>query len=352
MKMTTIQRFCQGKSIAEIKSVLEGKPYYITIKEEGNLILFFYDQIKSDFSLPIVQEARGIILEKETYRIVCHPFHKFFNYGEENAAPIDWSSVVIEEKLDGSIMKMYFYEKWRVSSNSCIEAKDDFRTMFDECLEKYPSFSYENLNKDMTYLFELIHPNNPIVIRYKEKRLVHIGTRNNVTGQEIREQLDPFHFPRTYPLETLDDCLTFVRDDHFQDEGFVVVDGNFHRIKIKSPRYIHSHLIKSKVSTDAGLLECVLLNETSEYLTYFPEDLEKVEDYRAKIKSFENKMKESFMNLNRGTNRKDFALSVKDRIPRELSSIVFKLYDGRHDISDIVRDFLKTDIKLGLKVLG
>lgn len=349
--MATLQKLCHGNSLAEIRSILEGKPYYITIKEEGNLILFFYDQIKSDFSLPLVQEARGIILEKETYRIVCHPFHKFFNYGEEHAAPINWSSATIEEKLDGSIMKIYFYEKWRVASNSCIEAKDDFRTMFDECLEKYPSFSYENLNKDMTYLFELIHPDNPIVIRYKEKRLVHIGTRNNITGQEIRQRLQPFHFPRTYSLETLEDCLKFVRNEDFQDEGFVVVDGDFHRIKIKSPRYIQSHLIKNKVSSSAGSLECVLLNETSEYLTYFPEDLEKVEDYRRKIKAFEDRMRELFLSLERGSCRKDFALSVKNKVPRELSSIIYKLYDGRQELSEIVRDFLKNDLKLSLKVL-
>jgi len=204
--MTHLQSFCLGKSLQEVKDVLENKPYFIKIKEKESLILFFYDQIHSDFSILLVQDCRGIILEKETYKIVCWPFSKFFNYGEKNAVQIDWSSAEVQEKMDGSIMKLYYYnQKWNVASNSCIEALSDFKSWFDQCLEMYPQFSYNcNLNPRNTYIFEMIHPDNRIVVLYNEKRLVHLGTRDNTTGQEYQAGMYPFDHPKIFQLKSLD----------------------------------------------------------------------------------------------------------------------------------------------------
>jgi tRNA splicing ligase len=53
----------------------------------------------------VVQECRGLILdESANWRIVAFPYTKFFNYGEEHAASIDWSTACVQEKLDGSLM--------------------------------------------------------------------------------------------------------------------------------------------------------------------------------------------------------------------------------------------------------
>ena len=53
--------------------------YSIKIKKEGDLAIFNYG-FESRFSEPLVQEARGIILDHTRCEVVCWPFRKFGNY--------------------------------------------------------------------------------------------------------------------------------------------------------------------------------------------------------------------------------------------------------------------------------
>lgn len=62
--------------------------YKITVKEEYPFAIFNYG-IDCDFSNPIVQESRGIILDLDNLEVVCWPFRKFGNYNESYADKID-----------------------------------------------------------------------------------------------------------------------------------------------------------------------------------------------------------------------------------------------------------------------
>jgi tRNA splicing ligase len=67
-----------------------------------------YDQFRSPFGEPIVQECRGLILdEKENWKLVAYPYKKFFNYQEKYAAELDWKNITVYEKVDGSIATLY-----------------------------------------------------------------------------------------------------------------------------------------------------------------------------------------------------------------------------------------------------
>ena len=44
---------------------LSNAPFHLSIKDDGPYTIFSYNQIKSDFKLPEVQVARGIILKIE-----------------------------------------------------------------------------------------------------------------------------------------------------------------------------------------------------------------------------------------------------------------------------------------------
>lgn len=79
-------------------------PYSLSIKNDGNLYIFKYNQINSDFSNKIVQEARGIIFDKDdNWKCVCRAFDKFFNLGESNAHSINWMKATAQEKKDGCL---------------------------------------------------------------------------------------------------------------------------------------------------------------------------------------------------------------------------------------------------------
>lgn len=222
----------------------------IRVKIENNLAIFNYD-INADFSDPIVQEARGVIIDLNTLTYVCIPFRKFGNYTESYVDVIDWSTARVQEKVDGSIIKLWFYNnQWNWSTNGTIYAKDaNANTIhsFYELIMKainYKDIPFDALNEDYTYIFELVSPENRIVIKYDAYKLYHLGTRSNKTGEELIVDIG-IEKTHEYPLSSFEDCIKAVNDlntnNNVNHEGFVVVDGDFHRIKIKSPEYIALH---------------------------------------------------------------------------------------------------------------
>ncbi len=249
----------------------------ISIKESGNLMILNYG-IECDFSDPLVQEARGIIINTDSLEVVCWPFRKFGNYGEVYADDIDWNTARVQEKIDGSIVKLWYdhrTDRWWWATNSMIDASEahvmDSAVSFMSLIrraENYSSIPFSCLDKDKTYLFELVAPEQKIVIRYDYPYLYHIGTRSNITGQESNDDIGICK-PTEYPLHSLSECIKAVRelnteDGDIQHEGFVVVDANWHRIKVKSPEYIYAHRVATcHVYTKKRLFPMIRSNDES-----------------------------------------------------------------------------------------
>lgn len=230
------------------------KDYRIRAKEEDGYAIFNYS-FDCDFSDPLVQEARGIILDTEKKEVVCWPFRKFGNHYEHYADPIDWSQAQVLEKVDGSIIKLWYDRKkpgWQFSTNAMLRSEhapvDEFSlNSFYHLICRADNFGdipFDSLDKDTTYIFELVSPSSQVVVPYETTTLYHIGTRNNLTGQESDPDIG-IRKPKKYPIHSLGECVeTAVRlnqTEVIQAEGFVVVDGNWNRVKVKSPDYIARH---------------------------------------------------------------------------------------------------------------
>jgi T4 RnlA family RNA ligase len=284
------------KENKEWASILKKKPYSLQISNKDNLYLFKYNQVESDFSIPLVNEARGIILEiiEEDVKIVCYPFKKFFNYGESHAAPIDFASASIQEKIDGSILKLFYYNGWKLATNGAIDAFENasplnvdysFGDLFNEASKNI--LNYGLLNKDYTYMFELVSKWNRIVVPYTETKIYHIGTRNNVTEEELNVDIG-IAKPKQYKMASLEEVIETAKALPFSEEGYVVVDKYWNRVKIKSPQYLAVHKLKgqSGILNMDSLLKLVKENETEEFLTYFPEYKQEVEHMKALWENF------------------------------------------------------------------
>lgn len=237
------------------------KEYNIRIKKEGAYAIFNYTP-ESDFFSPIVQEARGIIIDTEALSVVCWPFRKFGNYAESYADKIDWSNARVLEKVDGSIIKLWYDRKntkWQFSTNGIIRAENAavdtcIGLYFDTAIKRtinYKDIPFDTLNRDRTYIFELVSPETQVVIKYPVSLLYHIGTRSNLTGEEFDCDLG-IKKPAAYPLDSLEACIkaacilnrtngSNTTPDEISGEGFVVVDKNWNRVKVKSPDYILKH---------------------------------------------------------------------------------------------------------------
>lgn len=242
--------------------VLLPEKYGVTIRKEGNLVLFKYSS-DSDFSLPVVQEARGIILNVNTLEVVCWPFRKFGNYNESYADEIEWNSACVQEKIDGSIIKLWYdaqNQHWQFSTNGTIRAEEapvgeNSRLHFSDLVAmavNYQDIPFDELDHGKTYIFELVSPMAQIVIPYKTTMLYHTGTRNNITGLESEESIGICK-PKRYPLHSLQECVEAAQmlnadmdvKHEVEQEGYVVVDRNWNRIKVKSPGYLAAHYISS-----------------------------------------------------------------------------------------------------------
>lgn len=237
------------------------KSYKIKIKHDGPYAIFVYDT-ECDFADPIVQESRGIIINTETLTVACWPFRKFGNHNESYADKIDWSSARVLEKVDGSIIKLWFDTLegiWQFSTNGTIRAEraaiDTYPGVrFGDIIKRADNFSdipFDSLDKTKTYIFELVSPETRVVIDYGTTTLYHIGTRSNVTGVESEESIG-IKKPESYPLSSLADCLKAASvlnqteadtANEVKKEGFVVVDKSWNRVKVKSPDYLATHRI-------------------------------------------------------------------------------------------------------------
>ena len=337
------------KSNKNWKELLKTDPYNLMIKEEGNFILLKYNQIKSDFSNPIVKESRGIILDTD-FNIVCNPFQKFFNYAEGNAAKINWHYAKVQEKIDGSIIKLWYSKgAWIVSTNGAINAhtapasinsKNTFGALFNIAIINQ-DLDLGALNTEYTYIFELVSPYNQVVVRHEEIEIYHLGTKHNKTGKEKNVDIG-IQKPKEYTCETLQELIKMAEALPYNEEGYVVVDDEWNRIKVKSPAYVAVHHLKTSYS-EKNLLTLIRNGEDDEFLSYFPEykeDHNKLKQLYQKLISVLN-TEHNQMSTMQFENKKDFAerFAKTTTIP----GLFFNLFDGR--ISSIIEgiDSMRTE---------
>ena len=367
--MLHIQKFITEHS--DWEALLQEKPYCITISRDvkfgHNLIMFKYSQIDSNFNEALVRECRGLILDEDTLEPICVPFFKFGNYGESYCPEIDWKSCWVGEKLDGSLIKMSrIGDDILWSTNGTIDAfkapladqigcvaKSFGELAYFAVLDNYckarnlsvsdcidsgcvDSWLKSIVKPGFTYMFELTSPFNKVVVQWRETRLNFLGVRNNETLQETyfsdHELRCIFNTPKVFPLRSIDDCVKAANELDCNNEGFVVCDKNFNRVKIKSPTYVALHHMKNNgvLSYERGI-EIVRGNELEEVLTYFPEFKDHLEQIKEKYDFLVSRLEASWDGFNTLVTalapRKEAAIWITKNF--DIPGVGFALLDGK-----------------------
>ena len=298
--MLKVQKFLQIRPLEE----LEDEPFNLNITIKDALVLLKYNQFNSDFSNEIVKECRGLILEKDTWKVVCHPFHKFFNVGESNAYQgINLAESISFEKIDGSIIKIYFYnDEWLIATNGTIDARDatnmdgiSFRDLFFDVIssDEFEDLT-NNFDRENTYLFEIIHPAIQIIVDYDNKKeLVFIGMIKNESDTDeivdydilgIRKKMEKIfgelgiRYPRVFDMSKITDItelgeLADIENKEGNEfEGYVTVQMHngvvVGRVKTKSPKYVQLHHVATGEGVTNNLLSVLVKNELDEFEVY------------------------------------------------------------------------------------
>ena len=346
--MSILQDFLKGKTFEEARVILSEKPYCCEVKTDEDYPEYFlikYNQINSDFNNPIVRECRGVILDRN-YNIVCRPFDKFGNYGEGYVPDIDWPSARVQEKIDGSLVKGWWseiYQRWMISTNGMIDA---YKAEIQNDLSPFATygemfrdhFRFVDISAGYTYLFEMASPYTRIVVQYPEVTIYHIGTRCNITGEYMEVRVDDFPHPKEFHMNNLEDVVKMAQELPFNEEGYVVVDKDYNRIKIKSPAYVSVHHLKNNgVINRRRLLDLILIGEDAEFINYFPEYAKDMGEVQDKYGEFMGRVAQDIKRAG------EFDFDIQDIVPdREqrkvfaswatkttYSPLMFSLWDGK-----------------------
>lgn len=278
----------------------------INVKFEDGLVMFMYRDF-ADFSNLVVQNCRGIILYRDTFDIACYPFDKFNNYTSQLASDIDWKSARVLEKLDGQILKLWFNKYtnvWVLSSNGAIYTRDiiirggkTVGWLFDNSVSKV---DYTKLNKDKTYIFEIVSPYNKVIIDYNETEIYHIGTRDNITQKEEETDIG-ISKPKIYNVKSLAEAIETANKICVQGdrhEGFVVVDKNYNRIKVKSQYYFDCKFVMGKLNGSKEvileLIDSLSEDEINSMVQKVPEMEQLIVYYKHELTKAYNKVDKLF----------------------------------------------------------
>lgn len=315
-------------------------------KNIPNLIQFSYDQIEAAKikNHPLVRESRGIILNSWNWDVVARPFDRFFNWGENVDEDIfNWKSFVAQEKIDGSLMILYNYENnWYVATKGSPDAGGnvgDYEFSFAELFWKTfnrSGIKLENLEAKNTYLLELTSKYNRVVTTQQnnEGSLQLIGVRETETGIEYPVELFSEIMPvvAQYNMNTIEEILEASKQlNPVQQEGFVLVDSSFNRIKVKSEKYVLIHHLKNTLNPET-IISLIQTGEESEVLAYFP-DLQEMfwmyeNIYRAYSARLDGMWESIPENLLTGT-RKEFAKYVLQNFDSFSIHYFFSRLDGK-----------------------
>lgn len=323
-----------------------------------------YDQISANENDPIAKECRGLILRIDPSciddktknvgqtQIVAFPFTRFFNHGQGCAANVDFNSISVTEKLDGTLIILYFdhlTDCWHTATRSVPEANIEitgfsytFRTLFEKALRDSLNLSFDeftkNLDKSNTYCFELTSPYNQVVVRYENTSITLLMIRNNQTKLEYDIYSYDINCPKVmkYNLNILQNILDYVSSvNPVQHEGVVVYDSKFNRVKIKNMNYIAFSKIRDSVGkSDRNLVELILNEKDDDAEPFLPKEIvQRMHDYKTKISSLFHQYDELFHEVKSSipsdspNPKKEFAIKITTK--NVWSAPFFKMFDGK-----------------------
>lgn len=192
----------------------------------------------------VTRNARGLVLD-DSGRTVIRCLPKFFNNDEAEAdlgrpKIFDPTRITVQDKVDGSLIQVANdHEYGLVVTSKGSFTSDQAKWAREIIVEKDMQF-----DPSLTYIFELIHPENRIVIDYADRReLILLAVIDTETGKERNiydERFDQFTRVKRLDPGILED-LNRLNDGDLVEGVVANFDG--HRVKIKTDEYVRLHRI-------------------------------------------------------------------------------------------------------------
>lgn len=229
--------------------------------------------------------CRGLVTDNEG-NMVAIPFQKFFNIEENRFTPTE--NFEVYEKMDGSLGIVFWYQgQWVVATRGSFTSDQAIKAT--EILNKY---NKDIMFRHLTFCFEIIYPENRIVLDYgDDEKLVLLGTFDK-DGKEVDIDMWSqygFDVVKKYDgIKDFKELKSMIKDDQ---EGFVVRFTNGDRIKVKGVEYLRLHKIMTNMSTTA-VWECLKNGDDIETILKDVPD-----EFYEKIKSYVRDLRYGFFQI-------------------------------------------------------
>lgn len=237
MNLENIQKYIDEKLVTE-----NTHPVNPSLKIYNYTHVCQFDKIWDDVTL----NCRGLIYDTNNNKIVARPFPKFFNIEEHINVfhkEVPDEKPIITEKLDGSLGILYWVkdEPWIATRGSF---ESDQALWATEWFRK--NVNYDNIPRNITFLFEIIYHENRIVVNYDFEGLVLLAALETESGAYIDYTIDNVRKVKKIDNTDLKELSKMNSDNA---EGFVVFYPKSNlRLKIKFPEYVRLHKILTGLS--------------------------------------------------------------------------------------------------------
>lgn len=312
---------------------------YISVQKHPTLPLFIHNYThKAQFDRVWNNETlqcRGLITDTD-WNIVSRPFRKFFNLGELGEDVNLEGDFTVTEKMDGSLGVSYFDTSigWAIATRGSFVSDQAYKA--NELLEKQYADFANMMNPVNTYLFEIIYPQNRIVVDYgTEEKLVLLAVIDTKSGEEFSyEELEAFrgYIPLVKKFNGITDFSKI--EQRPNSEGYVVhFPATGLRFKVKFEEYVRLHKIITGVNAkrvweflkDGQALDPLLERVPDEFYQWITNTKDRlVKEYETR----EDTAFQVFKDAHLLETRKDqavFILKQKEAIP----GVVFNMLDGK-----------------------
>lgn len=244
----------------------------------------------------VLKTTRGLVTDDKG-NIIARPFKKFFNLEESKHTPTEEFEVFTKE--DGSLGIIFYYKnEWIIAtrgsftSDQSIKAKE----IFDRYIEEYGD---NNLNVNLTYLVEIIYPDNRIVVDYgKDEKLILLGITDKHTTETHHSHFEYLWFHKDLIVKKYDgikDYSVLKRMIKDNEEGFVVRFTNGDRMKIKGEEYLRLHKIMTNLSTTSVWEVLSEGRDVEELIKDVPDEFfKKIKDYEDELNNTFNLLKREY----------------------------------------------------------
>lgn len=206
-----------------------------------------YDSLWND----VTEQCRGLIVHDDG-TVVARPFRKFFNLSQLTDEQIPQGSFEVFDKMDGSLGVLYptntshhaIATRGSFTSDQAIKATAIYQARYKDEFEQF-------VNDGLTFLFEIIYPENRIVVDYGAMEdLVLLDVIDIKSGQSCLEAYEhrwPGQVVKSLPgVSSIEDLLALPQESNA--EGYVLRWDNGVRVKVKHDEYTRLHRVLTNVT--------------------------------------------------------------------------------------------------------